>query len=104
MDSTEFTVYCEQEESACNEHFELTCFHPLLLFSRDGDCLAAKLRPGNLHSAEGWEALLLPKIERQQKLGKVVFRADADFAKPGREVVSERRRCQSDWLMLLVCS
>ena len=36
-----------------------------------------------MHSAEDWEELLLPEIERQQKLGKeVVFRADAAFAKP----------------------
>ncbi len=55
----------------------------MLLFNREGDCLAAKLRPGNVHSAEGWEELLLPEIERQQTLGKeVVFRADAAFAKP----------------------
>jgi hypothetical protein len=83
MDSTEIPVYGEQEESAYNGHFESTCFHPLLLFSRDGDCLAAKLRPGNVHSAECWEELLLPEIERQQKRGKeVAFRADAAFAKP----------------------
>ena len=83
MDSTEIPVYGEQEQSAYNGHFESTCYHPLLLFNRDGDCLAAKLRPGNVHSAEGWEELLLPEIERQQKLGKeVVFRADAAFAKP----------------------
>ncbi len=43
----------------------------------------AKLRPGNVHSADDWEELLLPEIARQQKLGKeVVFRADAAFAKP----------------------
>jgi hypothetical protein len=55
----------------------------LLLFNLDGDCLAAKLRPGNVHSAEGWEELLLPEIERQEKLGKALtFRADAAFAKP----------------------
>ena len=37
----------------------------------------------NVHSADDWEELLLPEIERQQKLGKeVVFRADAAFAKP----------------------
>ena len=48
-----------------------------------GDCLATKLRPGNVHSAAGWEELLLPEIERQQRLRKeVVFRADAAFAKP----------------------
>ncbi len=83
MDSTEIPVYGEQEQSAYNGHFESTCYHPLLLFSREGDCLAVKLRPGNVHSAEGWEELLLPEIERQQKLGKeVVFRADAAFAKP----------------------
>ncbi len=83
MDSTEIPVYGEQEQSAYNGHFESTCYHPLLLFNRDGDCLAAKLRPGNVHSADDWEELLLPEIERQQKLGKeVVFRADAAFAKP----------------------
>ena len=83
MDSTEIAVYGEQEHSAYNGHFESTCYHPLLLFNREGDCLAAKLRPGDAHSAEEWEELLLPEIERQQKLGKeVVFRADAAFAKP----------------------
>src|SRR5216684_4292563 len=83
MDSTEIPVYGEQEQSAYNGHFESTCYHPLLLFNREGDCLAAKLRPGNVHSAEGWEELLLPEIERQQRQGnEVVFRADAAFAKP----------------------
>ena len=83
MDSTEIPVYGQQEESAYNGHFESTCYHPLLLFNHEGDCLAAKLRPGNVHSAEGWEELLLPEIERQQKLDQeVVFRADAAFAKP----------------------
>jgi hypothetical protein len=83
MDSTELPVYGQQEQSAYNGHFESTCYHPLLLFNREGDCLAAKLRPGNVHSAEDWEELLLPEIERQQELGKeVVFRADAAFAKP----------------------
>jgi hypothetical protein len=83
MDSTEIPVYGQQEQSAYNGHFASTCYHPLLLFNREGDCLAAKLRPDNVHSAEDWEELLLPEIERQQKLGKkVVFRADAAFAKP----------------------
>ena len=54
MDSTEIPVYGEQEQSAYNGHFKSTCFHPLLLFNREGDCVAAKLRPGNVHSAEGW--------------------------------------------------
>jgi len=83
MDSTEIPVYGEQEQSADNGHFESTCYHPLLLFNGEGDCVAAKLRPENVHSAEGWEELLLPEIERQQQVGKEVwFRADAAFAKP----------------------
>ena len=83
MDSTEIPVYGQQEQIAYNGHFESTCYHPLVLFNREGDCLAAKLRPDNVHSADNWEELLLPEIGRQQKLGKgVVFRADAAFAEP----------------------
>jgi hypothetical protein len=92
MDSTEIPVCGQQEQSAYNGHFESTCYHPLLLFNRDGDCVAAKLRPGNVHSAEDWEELLLPEIERQQRLGReVVFRADAAFAKPEVYEKSEER-------------
>jgi hypothetical protein len=92
MDSTEIPVYGQQEQSAYNGHFESTCYHPLLLFNREGDCLAAKLRPGNVHSADDWEELLLPEIERQQKLGKeVVFRGDAASAKPEIYVALEER-------------
>jgi hypothetical protein len=98
MDSTEIPVYGQQEQSAYNRHFESTCYHPLLSFNREGDCLAAKLRSGNVHSADGWEELLLPKgsegTPRQQKQGKdVVFRADAAFAKPEiYEALEERGR------------
>lgn len=63
IDSTEIPVYEQQEQSACNGHFESTCYHPLLLFNREGDCLGARLRRGNVHSADGWEDVLLPEIE-----------------------------------------
>jgi len=83
LDSTEIPVYGRQEQSAYNGHFASTCYHPLLLFNREGDCLAAKLRPGNAHSAEEWDQVLLPELERQQRQGKdVIVRADAGFAKP----------------------
>jgi len=83
MDSSESPVHGEQEGSAYNGHFESVCYHPLFLFNSHGDCLAAKLRPGNVHSAEDWDELLLPEIERQRAQGKeVAFRADAAFAKP----------------------
>jgi len=42
IDSTEIPVYGQQENSAYNGHFESTCYHPLLLFNSEGDCLAAQ--------------------------------------------------------------
>ena len=54
-----------------------------MLFNRESDSLAAKLRPGNVRGADGWEDMPLPEIEPQEELGKeVAFRADAAFAKP----------------------
>ena len=83
MDSSESPVHGAQEGSAYNGHFESVCYHPLFLFTEHGDCLAATLRPGNVHSADDWDDLLLPEIDRQQAAGtRVAFRADAAFAKP----------------------
>ena len=66
-----------------NGHFESVCYHPLFLFTEHGGCVAATLRPGNVHSADDWDDLLVPEIERQQAAGtRVAFRADAAFAKP----------------------
>ena len=95
MDSTESPVHGQQEGSAYNGHFESVCYHPLLLFNQHGDCLGAKLRPGNVHSVEDWDELLLPEIERQQAAGKqVALRGDAAFAKPEVYEASEERGVQ----------
>ena len=41
------------------------------------------LRPGNVHSADGWQAFIEPIVERSMKMaGRLLFRADAAFAKP----------------------
>ena len=89
---TEIPVYGQQEQRAYNGPFESVRYHPLLLFNGEGDCLTAKLRPGNLHSVEDCEELLLPEIGRQQKLGKEVgLRADAAFAKPEIHEPSDER-------------
>jgi len=53
IDSSESPVHGAQEQSAYNGHFESVCYHPLFVFNPEGDCLAAKLRPGNVHSADG---------------------------------------------------
>ena len=83
MDSSESPVPGQQEGSAYNGHFESVCYHPLLLFTDHGDCVAATLRPGNVSSADDWDELLVPEIDRQQAQGKrVAFRADAACARP----------------------
>ena len=83
MDSSESPVHGQQEGSAYNGHFESVCYHPLCLFNDRGDCVAAKLRSGNVHSADDWDELLVPEIERQHANGRrVAVRADAAFAKP----------------------
>jgi hypothetical protein len=83
MDSSESPVYGEQEGAAYNGHFETVCYHPLFLFNEFGDCEAAILRSGNVHSAERWRQVLESIVERYRKTGvRLLFRADAAFAKP----------------------
>ncbi len=60
IDSSESPAHGAQEQSAYNGHFESVCYHPLFVFNPGGDCLAAKLRPGNVHSADGRDEVLLP--------------------------------------------
>jgi len=92
IDCSESPVHGAQEHSAYNGHFESVCYHPLFVFNQAGDCLAATLRPGNVHSADGWEKILLPIIERAQVRGQtVVVRADAAFALPALYEALERR-------------
>ena len=83
MDSSESPVHGHQEGAAYNGHFECVCYHPLFLFNQFGDCEGATLRPGNVHSAEGWQELLEPVVEGYQKKGlRLLFRGDAAFGKP----------------------
>ncbi len=83
MDSSEFPVHGSQEGSAYNGHFLSRCYHPLFVFNQFGDCEGAALRPGNVHSADGWRDLLQPIVERYRATGKrIYFRGDAAFASP----------------------
>ncbi len=92
IDSSESPVHGAQEQSAYNGHFESVCYHPLFVFNPEGDCLAAKLRPGNVHSADGWDEVLLPIVDRYRAQGQtVVVRADAAFALPALYEALERR-------------
>jgi hypothetical protein len=83
MDSSESPTYGEQEGSAYNGHFGCTCYHPLFVFNQLGDVERCALRPGDLHSADGWRAVLEPVIVRYRgTVKRRYFRGDAAFASP----------------------
>jgi hypothetical protein len=64
MDSSVSPTHGEQENSVWNGHYECTCYHPLFVFNQFGDLERCSLRPGNVHSADGWEAVLKPVVAR----------------------------------------
>src|SRR5919199_1170810 len=83
MDSSESPTHGEQEGPAWNGHFRRTCYHPLFVFNQFGDLERCALRPGNVHSAEGWREVLEPVIARYRTtMKRRYFRADAGFASP----------------------
>ena len=83
MDSSESPTYGDQEGGAYNGHFGCTCYHPLFVFNQLGDVERCALRPGNVHSADGWRAVLEPVIVRyRDRVKRLYFRGDAAFANP----------------------
>jgi hypothetical protein len=84
MDSSVSPTHGEQEQSVWNGHFGCTCYHPLFVFNQFGDLERCALRPGNVHSADNWEAVLKPVVARYKgKASRIYFRGDAAFAMPG---------------------
>jgi hypothetical protein len=83
IDSSVSPTHGEQEGSSYNGHFGCTCYHPLFVFNQFGDLERCTLRPGHVHSAEGWRELLEPVVARyQDRAHRRYFRADAAFASP----------------------
>ena len=83
MDSSVSPTHGEQENSMWNGHYDCTCYHPLFVFNQFGDLERYALRPGNVHSADGWENVLKPVVARYRgKVSRIYFRADAGFANP----------------------
>ena len=53
------------------------------VFNQLGDVERCALRPGNVHSADGWRAVLEPVIARyRDTVKRLYFRGDAAFANP----------------------
>jgi hypothetical protein len=94
MDSSESPTYGEQEGSAYNGHFGCTCYHPLFVFNQLDDVERCALRSGNVHSADGWRAVLEPVIARyRDTVKRLYFRGDAAFAIPRCTSSSKPRAC-----------
>ena len=64
IDSSESPVHGTQEQSAYNGHFESVCYHPLFVFNREGDCLAAKLRAMSTAPEDGTKSCWGPGTPR----------------------------------------
>ena len=83
MDSSVSETYGQQEGTVYNGHFGCECYHQLFIFNQDGDVERAKLRPGNVASADDWRSVLDPVVERYRGNNILkFFRGDAAFALP----------------------
>ncbi len=84
LDSLPLEVHGHQPGSAYNGHYRVRCFHPLLLRESEGCFLAARLREGNAHTAEGALDFALPGIrEAAERAACVWLRIDAGFPAEG---------------------
>jgi len=96
MDSSESPTYGEQEGSAYNGHLGWTCYHPLFVFNQFGDVERCALRPGNVHSAAGWQAVLEPVIASYRDIVKPLYYPnDTAFANPEMYEFLEAERVDS---------
>jgi hypothetical protein len=89
VDSIPIEVYGHQPGSEYNAHYHSRIYHPLVaLCAETGDLLDAKLRPGNVHTADGGLDFILPLIDEvEKKLCQVAsVRIDAGF--PEDELLS----------------
>jgi len=83
MDSSVSPTHGDQEGTAYNGHFACTCYHPLFVFNQFGDLERSALRPGNVHSADGWRGVLEPVVARYRNSElRRYFRGDAAYAAP----------------------
>ena len=89
MDSSESPVHGAQEGSAYNGHFDL--LPPAVSVQRARRLRGRHAAARQRHSADDWDDLLVPVIERQQAEGtRVAFRADAAFAKQIYDALEQR--------------
>lgn len=82
IDSFPHRVHGHQPGSAYNKHYNSRCFHPLgVMLGETGHWLGLKLRPGNVHTADGAAEMLLPLIDKtEREIAEVAdVRGDAGY-------------------------
>ena len=63
------------------------------MITSDGDCLGTKLRPGNVHSADGILEFVKPIVKRYRSWFKLFWlRSDAAFVNPENYEYCEEKR------------
>lgn len=83
LDSLPREAFGHQPGSAWNRHYGMRCYHPVVARSEWGDYLGAKLRPGNVHTADGGLAFVLPILGRARAWAEQVWlRIDAGYPEP----------------------
>jgi hypothetical protein len=83
LDSLPLEVFGHQPGAEWNGHYRMCCYHPLVVRSDEGVFLGAKLRPGNVHTADGGLAFVLPVLRRARAWAERVWlRIDAGFPEP----------------------
>ena len=60
--------------SVWNGHYACACYHPLFVFNQFGDLERCALRPGNVHSADGWDGVLKPVVARARSHASIFER------------------------------
>jgi hypothetical protein len=80
VDSLPVEVHGAQPGTAWNGHYGYRCYHPLVLHWDQGDFLAAELREGNAHTADGALAFVIPAVLwAKTQAERVWVRMDAGF-------------------------
>lgn len=93
MDSSVSPTHGEQENSFWNGHYDCTCYHPLFVSNQFGDLERCALRPGNVHSADGWKGVLDPVVARYR--GKVEWHPGELYPRVGFIVTNMARRAEN---------
>ncbi len=83
LDSLPQEVYGHQPGSEWNGHYGKRCYHPLVVRSEWGDFLGAKLREGQVHTADGGLDFVLPILRWVARFAELVWlRIDPGFPGP----------------------